>query len=41
LSLENKKVTLTVQPETGKKVFLTVYPANYTVTIHSAASLVE
>jgi len=33
--------TLTVQPEGGKKVFLKVYPANYTVTIHNAASLLE
>ncbi|BBL68871.1 DUF7289 family protein [Methanoculleus chikugoensis] len=31
--------TLTVQPE--KKVFLTVYPANYTVSIYNAASLME
>lgn len=30
---------LTVQPE--KKVFLTVYPANYTVSIYNAASLME
>ena len=33
--------TLTVKPEGGKKVFLKVYPANYTVTIHNAASLLE
>ena len=34
--------TLTVQPkEEGKKVFLSIYPANYTVTIHNAASLLE
>lgn len=37
----SKKVTLTVQPETGKKVLLTVHPANYTVTIYNAASLTE
>jgi len=37
----NKSVRLTIQPETGKKVLLTVHPANYTVTIHNAASLVE
>ena len=37
----NKKVTLSVQPETGKKVFLSMYPANYTVTIHNAASLMK
>lgn len=35
-------VTLSVQPEADdKRVFLTVYPADYTVTIHNAASLVE
>ncbi len=33
--------TLTVKPEGGKKVFLSIYPANYTVTIHNAASLLE
>ena len=33
--------TLTVQPETDKKVLLTVHPANYTVTIYNAASLTE
>lgn len=39
---ENKKVTLTVKPEAGGEVvFLSMYPANYTVTIHNAASLVE
>ncbi|WP_292392774.1 DUF7289 family protein [Methanoculleus sp. UBA303] len=38
----SKKVTFTVKPEAdNKKVFLSVYPANYTVTIHNAASLVE
>jgi hypothetical protein len=38
----NKSVRLTVQPGVaGKKVFLTVYPSNFTVTINSAASLVE
>ena len=38
---ESGKVTLTIQPEKGKQVFLSVYPANFTVTINSAASLVE
>ena len=33
--------TLSVKPEGGKKVFLSIYPANYTVTIHNAASLLE
>ncbi len=33
--------TLTVQPMGEKKVFLSIYPANYTVTIHNAASLLE
>jgi hypothetical protein len=38
----SKKVTLTIEPEEDNKVvFLSVYPANYTVTIHNAASLVE
>ncbi|MDV4344095.1 hypothetical protein HL657_13155 [Methanoculleus sp. YWC-01] len=38
----NKSVRLTIKPEADdKKVFLSVYPANYTVTIHNAASLVE
>ncbi|HOI14379.1 MAG TPA: hypothetical protein PLG75_10995, partial [Methanoculleus sp.] len=37
----NKSVRLTIQPGTDKKVLLTVHPANYTVTIHNAASLVE
>ena len=38
----NKSVRLTVKPEEdGKVVFLSMYPANYTVTIHNAASLVE
>jgi hypothetical protein len=38
----SKKVTFTVKPEAdNKKVFLSVYPADYTVTIHNAASLVE
>ena len=37
----NKSVRLTIKPEEDKKVFLTVYRANYTVTIHNAASLVE
>ena len=33
--------TLDVRPPEDKKVILHVYPANYTVTIHNAASLVE
>jgi len=37
----NKSVRLTIKPEEDKKVFLSMYPANYTVTIHNAASLVE
>jgi hypothetical protein len=43
VSAGSKKVTLTVKPgpEENKKVFLSMYPANYTVTIHNAASLVE
>jgi len=45
--LDDNKVRLTInpvadgEPAEDKYVFLTVYPANYTVTIHSAASLVE
>jgi hypothetical protein len=40
-SEDGERVILTVEPEGGKKVILAVYPANYTVTIHGAASLVE
>lgn len=36
-----ERAILTVEPGGGKKVILAVYPANYTVTIHGAASLVE
>jgi hypothetical protein len=39
--LNGNTAWLTIQPEGGRKVFLTVYRANYTVTIHNAASLVE
>ncbi len=39
--LSENKTRLTVQPGENKKVFLSVYPANYTVTIYNAASLVE
>ncbi|WP_067072127.1 DUF7289 family protein [Methanoculleus horonobensis] len=39
--LSGNTARLTVQPEGGKKVFLRMYPANYTVTIHNAASLTE
>lgn len=44
---DDNKVRLTINPvEDGestdnKYIFLTVYPSNYTVTIHNAASLVE
>ncbi len=40
-SEDGERAILTVEPEGGKKVILAVYPANYTVTIHGAASLVE
>jgi len=40
--LDGNKARLTIRPEAGdKKVILTVYPANYTVTVHNAASLME
>ena len=40
-SEDGERAILTVEPGGGKKVILAVYPANYTVTIHGAASLVE
>ena len=45
--LGDNKVRLTInpvadgEPTDNKYVFLTVYPSNFTVTINSAASLVE
>ncbi|MFY1644719.1 DUF7289 family protein, partial [Methanoculleus bourgensis] len=41
--LDGNKARLTIRPEAAgdRKVILTVYQANYTVTIHNAASLVE
>jgi len=39
--LNGNTAWLTIEPKDDKKVFLTVYRANYTVTIHNAASLVE
>ncbi|WP_067052563.1 DUF7289 family protein [Methanofollis ethanolicus] len=39
--LSEDGATLMIQPQEGKKVILKLYPANYTVTIHNAASLME
>lgn len=39
--LSGNTTTLTIHPETDKKVLLTVHPASYTVTIYNAASLAE
>ncbi|NLZ30609.1 MAG: hypothetical protein GX885_07700 [Methanomicrobiales archaeon] len=40
--LDGNKARLTIKPEDdGNRVLLTVYPSNYTVTIHGAASLME
>ena len=41
LSADNKTVTFIVDPGSGNTVFLTVYRARYTVTIHNTASLTE
>jgi hypothetical protein len=39
--LNGNTAWLTIEPKDDRKVFLSVYPANYTVTIHNVASLVE
>jgi hypothetical protein len=39
--LSGNEATLTIQPPEGKKVILSLYPADYTVTVRNAASLME
>lgn len=39
--LDDSQAWLVIEVPSNEKVFLNVYPANYTVTIHNAASLLE
>lgn len=39
--LNGNTAWLTIEPKDDRKVFLSMYPANYTVTIHNAASLMK
>ena len=39
--LDDSQAWLVIEVPPNEKVFLNVYPANYTVTIHNAASLLE
>lgn len=39
--LSGNEATLTIQSPEGKKVILSLYPADYTVTVRNAASLIE